>query len=311
MNECIKIMLKGIVQGVGFRPFIYHLACDFGVCGTIKNTAHGVEIILVSNLLQAQSFIKKMNNHLPVLASIEHIEIIPFLTNANYDQFSILTSDQGASATKIPADTAICQNCLLETFDTASRYYHYPYTSCTHCGPRYSVIKALPYDRDKTSFVDFPLCQACDQVYQDPLNRRYHAQTTVCEDCGPKLSHSFEEMIEVIQQGKVLALKSHNGFRLIVDAKNSKAINVLRKRKKRPQKPFALMALNVASIKRYANLNQQEISLLQSNPRPIVLLNKGYISITRGKLFSLQITSLRNSVALGFLWISIHLLHPK
>ena len=274
MNKCVKITVNGIVQGVGFRPFIYRLAQEFNFNGSVKNTLNGVEIILVGNLEQAQLFINVMSTQLPELAKIEHINNRQFLTDKSYNQFSILASDKGTSSTKIPADTAICSNCLLEIFDNNSRYYLYPYTSCTHCGPRYSLIEGLPYDRDKTTFSDFALCQQCNQVYQDPLNRRYHAQTTVCQGCGPQLSHSFEQIKDAIDNKAIIALKSHNGFRLIANASVESMIKQLRQRKNRPQKPFALMALNIASIKQHAIVNEVEERALISNARPIVLLDK-------------------------------------
>ncbi|WP_233263324.1 carbamoyltransferase HypF [Caedibacter taeniospiralis] len=274
MQSAVKIIVTGIVQGVGFRPFIYRLAAQFHLSGSVQNTPLGAEIILFSSPEIARDFIDVMCGQLPPLAKIKSLAWVEVKCLSSDQTFKILPSVPGESATEIPADTAICVACIAEIFSPDSRYYLYPFTSCTSCGPRFSVITSLPYDRDATTFVDFPLCDACLAVYQNPLNRRYHAQTTVCEKCGPVFSNTFKAMLQVLQNGKVLALKSHNGFRLIVNAKNKAAVGLLRERKKRPYKPFALMALNSASIKQYVELNAKEEALLNTNARPIVLLNK-------------------------------------
>ncbi|WP_116962971.1 carbamoyltransferase HypF [Fastidiosibacter lacustris] len=274
MKGCVKVVANGVVQGVGFRPFIYRLARDFKLNGSVQNTPRGVEIILDTTLKHAQLFIDAIKTHLPTLARLEMISMSIVDSAKKYSTFEILKSEQGESATQIPIDTAICTLCLQELFSPNSGYYLYPYVSCTHCGPRYSVIDALPYDRDKTTFNDFPLCSSCLAVYQDPLNRRYHAQTTVCEKCGPQLSHHFHEMSDILHQGRILALKSHNGFRLILNAQDEQAISLLRKRKFRPQKPFALMSLNMESIKQYVMVGDKESTLLHLPQRPIVLLSK-------------------------------------
>ncbi|WP_440617676.1 carbamoyltransferase HypF [Cysteiniphilum sp. 6C5] len=272
--KAVKITVNGIVQGVGFRPFIYTLAVNNGLLGSVQNTLHGVEIILQATYQEAENFCTLMMQQLPKLAQIEHVKMTEVIIDKAFDHFSILASSDGKSQTKIPADTVICDECLDELFDLNSRYYLYPFISCTYCGPRFSVTESLPYDRVTTTFSEFPLCEDCLSVYRDPLDRRYHAQTTACCACGPKLSHEFSDMVQTIKEGNVLALKTHTGFKLVVDAKSKAAITHLRQRKKRPFKPFALMALNQVSIEKYVQCNQQESALLNSTARPIVLLQK-------------------------------------
>ncbi|WHN66461.1 carbamoyltransferase HypF [Cysteiniphilum sp. QT6929] len=270
----VKITVNGIVQGVGFRPFVYTLAVKSGLFGSVQNTLHGVEVILQTTCQEAENFCTLMRQQLPKLAQIDHIKITEVIMDKAFDYFSILASSEGRSETKIPADSVICDDCLSELFDPSSRYYLYPFTSCTYCGPRFSVTKSLPYDRGTTTFSKFPLCDDCLSVYRNPLDRRYHAQTTVCCACGPKLSHAFSDMVQILKQGDILALKTHSGFKLVVDAKDEVAITHLRQRKKRPSKPFALMVLNQASIEQYVQCNQEESMLLNSSARPIVLLEK-------------------------------------
>lgn len=270
----VKITVNGIVQGVGFRPFIYVLAVKNGLFGSVQNTLHGVEIILQTTHQEAENFCTLMRQKLPKLAQIENIKMTEITVVRAFDHFSILASSKGASQTKIPADSVICNDCLSELFDPNSRYYLYPFTSCTYCGPRFSVTESLPYDRETTTFSKFPLCDDCLRVYRNPLDRRYHAQTTACYACGPKLSHAFSDMVQTLKQGDILALKTHSGFKLVVDAKDEVAITHLRQRKKRPSKPFALMALNQASIEQYVQCDEQESTLLNSAARPIVLLEK-------------------------------------
>ncbi len=275
-----KILVNGIVQGVGFRPFIYCLAKDMDLCGSVQNTLNGVEIILQCGESVADSFIANMKAKLPPLASIETIEKTIYQTETKFTDFKILETLQGSSTTKIPADTAICDLCLDDIFNPQSRYYLYPYTSCTHCGPRFSTIQSLPYDRDKTTYKDFPLCDSCHDSYTNPLDRHYHAQTVACSRCGPELSHSFAEISQAIKTGKIIAIKSQNGFKLVVDATNTQAVEKLRKRKHRPNKPFALMALNTRSIQEhFAEVSKQQSDLLNTTIRPIALLKRHSTSI--------------------------------
>ncbi|MFC4892225.1 carbamoyltransferase HypF [Pseudofrancisella aestuarii] len=272
MSYVTKILVNGIVQGVGFRPFIYALAKERGLNGSVQNTPNGVEIVLQCDEQDADSFINEMKAKLPPLANIETIEKIVCQTENNFTDFNILETQQGSSATRIPADTAICDSCLDDIFNPQSRYYLYPYTSCTHCGPRYSVIEDLPYDRANTTYIDFPLCNDCQKAYSNPLDRRFHAQAIACQKCGPELSSSFADIALAMNSSKIVALKSQNGFRLVVNAFDNEAVQNLRLRKHRPNKPFALMALNTESIKKYVYVNEVEQELLESQERPIVIL---------------------------------------
>ncbi len=266
-----KISIKGVVQGVGFRPFVYRLAIKHQLNGYIQNTPDGVEVVV--NTQNTQLFIDALKANLPPLASIQYIKQQPIKAPVLGEGFQIYQTKTGSSETRIPADVVICQGCLTELFDKESRYYLYPFISCTNCGPRYSTVVSLPYDRAATTFDDFTLCNDCKKAYQNPGDRRYHAQTTACKACGPQLSVLFCDIVKAVQQGQIVALKGNGGFRLIVDAKNKKAVQRLRDRKKRPHKPFALMALNVSSITSYAPVSDKEAELLQSVARPIVLLD--------------------------------------
>lgn len=272
MSHVIKILVNGTVQGVGFRPFIYALAKELGLYGSVQNTPNGVEIILQCDEHIADVFMAEMKAKLPPLANIETIEKVICQAENNFTDFNILETQQGGANTKIPADTAICDLCLDDVFNPQSRYYLYPYTSCTHCGPRYSVIEDLPYDRANTTYIDFRFCNDCQKAYGDPSDRRFHAQAIACEKCGPELSSSFADIALAVNSSKIVALKSQNGFRLVVNAFDNEAVHNLRLRKHRPNKPFALMALNTESIKKYAYANNIEQELLESQERPIVIL---------------------------------------
>ncbi|MCF6776484.1 carbamoyltransferase HypF [Thiotrichales bacterium 19X7-9] len=270
--KALSLTLNGIVQGVGFRPFIYRLADNYHWKGFIKNTPLGVNIVL--DILDVEQVKTAILSNLPPLAKIDLFDIKYIEIKQAFDCFKILQSDHGAALTDVSSDIKICDDCLNELFDANSRYYLYPFISCTNCGPRYAAINQLPYDRDKTAFVDFNLCTNCQKAYTDPLNRRFHAQTTACSDCGPQLSDNLSNVATAIQKGQIIALKGNSGFHLIVDAKNKAALSELRKRKKRANKPFALMALNTQSINQYVEISDQEITELESFAAPIVLLKE-------------------------------------
>lgn len=268
-----RILVKGVVQGVGFRPFVYRLATEMSLYGSVKNTPNGVEIYL--NTVDPDAFIEALYSQLPRLAKIEEIQVITIAAFAS-SEFVILETEQGSSNTKISADFAMCEDCLTELFDPRSRYYLYPFVNCTNCGPRYSVVKGLPYDRPQTTLANFPLCPECLSAYQNPLDRRYHAQATVCEMCGPTLSQPLSEVVEALKQGKIVALKGSGGFHLICDAKNQEAVERLRQRKRRPSKPFALMACNLESVRQYAQVSSKQADLLTQRQAPIVLLQRKF-----------------------------------
>ncbi|MCF6766990.1 carbamoyltransferase HypF [Thiotrichales bacterium 19S11-10] len=272
--KAISLTLNGIVQGVGFRPFIYRLALKKHWCGSIQNTPMGVKLLLDSNTANALNVKNEILANLPPLARIDQFDIEEVPINKPLKGFSILDSLPGSTLTEVPEDVCICEDCLDELFDPDSRYYLYPFVSCTNCGPRYSAINQLPYDRHLTEFKKFELCLDCFRAYTDPNDRRYHAQTTVCEACGPSLSSNFNKLIDAINLGQIVALKSNSAFHLVINAHNKKAIETLRLRKHRPSKPFALMALNVASIKQWMDISKKEEQLLESNAAPIVLLKQ-------------------------------------
>ncbi|MCW8442952.1 carbamoyltransferase HypF [Fluoribacter gormanii] len=270
--ERLRIIIQGQVQGVGFRPCVYRIAKQLDLTGWIQNNAYGV-LIEVQGIL-AGHFIAHLQNNLPPLAKVNdiHQETIPL--QANETLFKIIESQKGRVNTLITPDICICSECLEELFDPRSRYFRYPFLNCTHCGPRFTITRDLPYDRNQTSMDLFPLCVECQADYNNPENRRYHAQPTSCIHCGPQLSCSVEEIAQCILQGEIIALKSLGGYQLICDARNETTVAKLRARKKRDAKPFALMVVNSLSAKRLVRINQQEQNSLESITRPIVLLKK-------------------------------------
>lgn len=263
------IKLTGCVQGVGFRPYVVKLANRQQLTGWIKNTGQGVTLEVQGSDLDC--FIKQMKEQLPQLARITTIDVSE-LTTFVESHFMIRQSSSDGCVTHLPQDTAICQPCIDDLLNENSRFHHYPFVSCTDCGPRMTSILAMPYDRKNTTFSAFKLCKQCHRDYIDPNERRHHAQTIVCNHCGPRLSHSINEIALTLQQGGIVAVKGVGGFHLYADANNDEAVNQLRVRKKRPTKPFALMALNVASVKLWLIPTAIEQQLLQSPRRPIVLM---------------------------------------
>lgn len=267
-----QISISGRVQGVGFRPHVYQTAHALKLSGWVKNAPSGV--ILEIQGESTSEFILELLTNLPVLAKIDTIHISHLDIKINERQFKIIDSQSGQASTTIPPDATICALCITELFDTESRFYRYPFLNCTHCGPRLTITQQLPYDRRQTSMAIFPLCKICAHDYKNPNDRRYHAQPIACHQCGPQLSSPIDEIAHHIKQGKIVALKGLGGYQLICDAKNEMAITTLRLRKQRKDKPFAVMLLNLASVKSIANYNKQEEILLTSSERPIVLLTK-------------------------------------
>jgi hydrogenase maturation protein HypF len=284
--EARRLQVNGIVQGVGFRPFVYQLAARYGLKGEVANTSAGVSIRIEGPAESLVAFEKDLAAKSPPLAHIVEIQSRPHPLQ-NYADFRI-TSSRGESvmATLISPDVAVCDDCLREMFDPADRRYHYPFINCTNCGPRYTIIDDIPYDRPKTSMRHFTMCPLCQAEYDDPLNRRFHAQPNACPACGPQISlwdsrrqpirtaDPIAAAAELIRQGKILAVKGLGGFHLAVDALNAQAVARLRQRKLREEKPFAVMSPDMAAIQRYALIEPAEESLLRSIQRPIVLLEK-------------------------------------
>lgn len=275
--ERIQIHVQGQVQGVGFRPHAYRIAQELELTGWVKNTAAGV-LIEVQGKAVSQ-FMTRLQTDLPALARITDFASKKIFLHEGEKQFEILASEEGHNQTIISPDTSICQNCLTELFDPSSTYYRYPFINCTHCGPRLSITRELPYDRAKTSMEKFRLCETCERDYRDPCNRRYHAQPTACNQCGPALSLSINDIAKKIRQGEIIALKGLGGYQLICDAYNQESIKKLRDRKNRDAKPFALMVVNPISAKQIIELTEQEETMLVSAQRPIVLCRKKLSSL--------------------------------
>ena len=283
--ELKKILIKGIVQGVGFRPFIYRLAQNFQVKGYIINTSNGVEIEAEALKPTLNEFIKAITSEAPPLSRIEEISIQEQKPKY-HSTFEIKKSRADDGYQLISPDIAICKDCLVELFDPNDRRYQYPFINCTNCGPRFTIIQDIPYDRAKTTMSIFPMCPQCDEEYHNPLHRRFHAQPNACPACGPHLiltnrygeeintEEPLKYAINYLKEGNILAIKGLGGFHLTCDAHNNEVVELLRKRKNRPYKPFALMMKNLEDISKYCYVNNEEITLLSSPQAPIVLLKK-------------------------------------
>ena len=292
MKTQAEIIIKGIVQGVGFRPFISKLAKKFALTGYIENREFGVKIIVVGNKEKIEQFYNSIINNNPQLSLIlEHSIIWQNQIIYDYDKFVIRPSKKFSIInTYIPPDIATCTDCLREILDKTDRRYHYPFTNCTNCGPRFTIIKKLPYDRNQTTMDKFQMCDKCQSEYENIDNRRYHAQPNSCSVCGPKITYvelrngkiansieqdlALQKIIELLKIGKIVAIKGLGGFHISCDALNKDAVNKLRELKNRPQKPFALMANTIETIEKYANINDYEKDLLTGQIKPIVLLDK-------------------------------------
>ncbi|MCJ7581603.1 MAG: carbamoyltransferase HypF [Candidatus Aminicenantes bacterium] len=276
-----KILVKGIVQGVGFRPFVYNLAKDMNFNGYVKNTPKGVEIH-IEGQLDPDVFIHRLKEESPPHSRISKLDVQQGKYKG-YSDFSILETAEGDSSVFAPPDLFTCKDCLEEMFDPTDRRYRYPFINCTNCGPRFTIIQSLPYDRAKTTMKAFTMCKECSEEYRDPTNRRFHAEPVACPQCGPeicfvehgtRIQGGIDNAIERIKEGKVLGLKGLGGFHLLCDAFNKEAILRLRQLKKRKRKPFALMARNLDRVEDIAYVSSEERDALLSVTRPIVLLQK-------------------------------------
>ncbi|MAF59093.1 carbamoyltransferase HypF [Ponticaulis sp.] len=267
----IRFRVRGIVQGVGFRPFVYQLADALKLSGWVRNDAEGVLIEVEGTNLRG--FLIRLETELPLLADVRSIES-EFIPADGQAGFEVRESLGGAAGTMIGADVTVCEDCLQEMFSSEDLRHLYPFLNCTNCGPRYTITRAVPYDRANTSMADFALCEACEGEYHNPADRRFHAQPTACPSCGPQLSHSLEEIIQTINAGGIVALKGIGGFHLICDARDDAAVKRLRERKNRDAKPFAIMALNTHSAERFVSISAAEASILESKERPILLCDK-------------------------------------
>lgn len=300
------IRVRGTVQGVGFRPYIWHLARQYQLQGSVWNDEQGVMIHVWGDTEHISSFIEQIPLQLPPLATVLSIESAALNSQPEQDGFDIIASqDHHPPHTLIAADAAVCPECLAEINNPADRRFQYPFTNCTHCGPRLSIIKRIPYDRCNTSMAEFIMCPSCQQEYGAPDNRRFHAQANCCPDCGPQAwlednathrintANVIQQAALLIQQGHIIAIKGIGGFHLACDATNESAVAALRERKGRYAKPFALMAKDIAMVERYAQLDKLEQQALSDKTAPIVILP--------AKENQLAASVAPNEISLGFI----------
>lgn len=272
-RECppqrLRVRARGAVQGVGFRPFVYGLARKLTLSGHVLNDAEGVLIEIEG--ARVADFVEALRREAPPLSRIDSIEI-ETIGAEGARGFEIRESVRGATATRIPPDAAMCAACDDDLANPASRFHAYPFVNCTHCGPRFTLTRSLPYDRAQTSMAAFAMCPECGRDYRDPTNRRFHAEPIACPACGPKLSHSVADIVAFLRAGKIVALKGIGGYHLMCDARNAAAVETLRKRKTRDAKPFAVMVANAASVVAVARPGAAELALALSPAHPIVLM---------------------------------------
>ena len=302
----VHIHVTGIVQGVGMRPFVYREAMAHGICGWVLNAGDGVHIEAHAPADALDAFVAALSEHAPAEARVEHVEVVDLgpggWSAADEQGFRIVASqDQTAHTTLVSPDIATCDDCLRELFDPADRRYHYPFINCTNCGPRFTIIRSLPYDRAATSMDCFPMCPKCAAEYADPLDRRFHAQPDACFDCGPHITWReavngdacgnssatpavgttreasdaiIERCVELLASGGIVAIKGLGGFHLACDAASEQAVAELRRRKRRSNKPLAVMMRDLADVERLCHVSDVERGLLAGSIRPIVLLRR-------------------------------------
>lgn len=296
----VHIHVTGIVQGVGMRPFVYREAMAHGICGWVLNAGDGVHIEAHAPADALDAFAAALSEHAPAAARVEHVEVVGLgpggWSAADEQGFRIVASqDQTAHTTLVSPDIATCDDCLRELFDPADRRYHYPFINCTNCGPRFTIIRSLPYDRAATSMDCFPMCPKCAAEYADPLDRRFHAQPDACFDCGPHITWReagedaaspavgttretsdaiIERCVELLAGGGIVAVKGLGGFHLACDAANEQAVCELRRRKRRSNKPLAVMVRSLADAECLCHVDGVERNLLAGSVRPIVLLRR-------------------------------------
>ena len=281
-----KIEIFGAVQGVGFRPFVYRICTDLGLFGEVFNDGEGVKIFINGSNLHLKELEKKLKYELPPLARIDKIKIYE-IPQRIYNDFKIVSSQNSQKFNPILPDFAICDDCRREFYDPQNKRYKYPFINCTNCGPRLSIIAKLPYDRANTTMAKFKMCEFCESEYKNPLNRRYHAEPTACAKCGPKLflknasgeileqgENAVKNLCEIIKQGSIVAVKGLGGFHIMCDATNERAVECLRIRKNRPDKPFAVMCKDSQMAENFAKFSENEKELLNSQIKPIVLAKK-------------------------------------
>ncbi len=282
----LKMSIRGAVQGVGFRPFVYRLATELGLHGWVNNTAHGVFIEVEGPRERLDQFLLRVEREKPAISFIQSLES-RFADPVGYEGFEIRKSEGGEKTALVLPDIATCPECLREIFEPGNRRFGYPFTNCTNCGPRYTIIESLPYDRPRTTMKKFTMCVECEREYGDPEDRRFHAQPNACPKCGPQLQlwsmsgevlarreDALEEAAEAIRQGKIVGVKGLGGFHLMADARNEETVPKLRERKHREEKPFALMYPTVEEVLLDCELTALEERLLRSPESPIVLVRR-------------------------------------
>lgn len=284
-RERRQVRVTGLVQGVGFRPFVWRLADQLRLAGWVRNDAAGVEIQVEGEEQNLGRFLERLRAEAPPLACIDGLRVEPAGPLGLVD-FRILESGVGPAATAVGPDVAVCGDCLAELFDPRDRRWRYPFINCTRCGPRFTISRGLPYDRSRTSMAAFPLCAECEREYRDPADRRFHAEPNACPACGPRLSlwegtdrplHDADPIAATLARlraGQIVAVKGLGGFHLCCDATDAAAVARLRRRKAREAKPLAVMLANAASTRRYAELSAIEEAWLASPESPIALLEK-------------------------------------
>jgi hydrogenase maturation protein HypF len=297
MIKHFYITVTGVVQGVGFRPFVFRVAKELGLKGSVSNTASGVKIHIEGKKEKIDKFIEYLKSNPPPLAKVESINVEE-LELARFERFEIISSDsKSEKVTSVSPDVTLCEECLKELRDPANRRYAYPFINCTNCGPRYTITKTVPYDRPNTSMAKFEMCPECKREYEDPMNRRYHAQPISCWNCGPKLTlldntgniicetevstpyrgldfSPIKESAKRLKNGEIVAVKGLGGFHLMCDASNENSVKLLRERKRRASKPLAIMVKSIDEVRSLAEFNEIEEEWLTSRERPIVLLKK-------------------------------------
>ncbi|WHX40869.1 carbamoyltransferase HypF [Mesobacillus sp. AQ2] len=288
MYGAVSIRVTGRVQGVGFRPFVYSLAKKFQLTGTVQNNLDHVMLILEGNEDELEKAVAELKNSPPPLAKIDRITATP-IPPVYFQEFTIIPSKKidSYSLPWISADAAICEDCLQEMKDPTDRRYQYPFINCTQCGPRYTIIQVLPYDRPNTTMSEFTMCEQCQEEYDDRLNRRHHAQPICCSACGPdiRLFHQSGELAaqdeealfetgELLRSGHIVGIKGIGGYHLACDAHQERAIAEIRKRKNRPRRPLAIMARDLEVVKKHCHLSKEEEEMLTSTVMPIVVLRK-------------------------------------
>ena len=268
----LRITLRGAVQGVGFRPFVYRLATEMSLTGWVLNSSAGLVVEVEGPSDQLSRFEARIEGERPKASVVTEREST-WIAVEGSTTFEILASEHESGKTvNVLPDLATCTDCREELFDPANRRFEYPFTNCTNCGPRYTIVVDIPYDRPNTTMRDFALCPACREEYENPANRRFHAQPNACPACGPQLDGTIEDAVEALRQGEIVALKGIGGFQLLVDARQPDAVARLRERKHREEKPFALMMPSLEVARKYCEISPAEVQLLESQAAPIVLL---------------------------------------